>query len=312
MANKLTFEKFLELARNRATPPAVLRDYIEFDPHSPIPRLRFRSDVLLDQPPATFDLDGEVRQIGRALDRARKRELRRSPAFPGLKRVVAEGDSWFELPWFFEVYAIAEWIERDKRFDMENVADYGHTLENILAEPEHMAAIREVKPHYFMLGAGGNDLQVGLAKESEEDCYIHKYAPNRPVDGYLTGAGEEGLRQIGRRYQELLNQVHSEFPTLPIFCHGYDYPHPRSLNGAGNYIGQHLKRRGIPDRLMGPIVNPVLDKLNDVLAQVTSSVETARYLDCRGKTGPSDWMDDMHPRNPGFKALAMIFENAMN
>ncbi|MEK9141060.1 MAG: hypothetical protein AAB308_08425 [Nitrospirota bacterium] len=309
MAKKLTFEKFLELARSRATPPSELRDYIEFDPHSPLPQLRFRSDVLLDQPPETFNLDDEIRQIGRAIDRER-REQRKSLAFSELKGVVAEGDSWFDLPFFYNVYAIAEWIDWNERFRMENIADYGHTLERILKDHAYMRVIETEHPDFFIFSAGGNDLQIGLAKGK----FIHDYDPNRPANEYLTTEGQEsgaeGLREIGRQYQELLEEIHKAFATLPIICHGYDYP--RSLNGEGQWIGQYLKKQGIPDRLMNPIVDSVLNQLNDVIKKATFSITTARFLDCRGKTGPSDWMDDMHPGNPGFSALATIFENAMN
>jgi hypothetical protein len=304
MANKLTFERFLEFARNPATPPAELREYLEFDPDSPIPRLSFRLNVLLDQPPATFDLDDEIRQIGR-----RRRKQEKSYSLIQKKRIVAEGDSWFDLPWFYEVYAIAERIQADNRFEMENVADYGHTIIEILDQHEYMRAIGDENPDFFMFSAGGNDLQEGLAKGS----YIHDYDVNRPADEYLTAEGKKGLDCIGTNYKLLLNEVCNAFPELPIICHGYDCPPKRVLNSGGMWVGKYLKdKHGIPDDLMVPIVGSVLDKLKFVIVGVTSSVKTARYLDLRGKAGPADWLDDMHPRNPGFILLASKFEEAMS
>ena len=62
---------------------------------------------------------------------------------------------------------------------------------------------------------------------------------------------------------------------------------------------------------MVPIVASVLKKLNVVIAQVTASVKMARHLDLQGKSGPSEWKDDMHPGNPGFSELVAIFERNM-
>ena len=310
MAKQVTFEEFLESVRRRTMLPTELWDYIEFDRHSPIPRLRFRSNVLLDQPPATFDLDNEIRQLELTIN-GERREQRKSSAFRGKKLIVAEGDSWFNLPPYSPYYAIGDRIYENGRFDIENSAYWGHTLEKVLEDKEYMTVIDKERPDFFLLSAGGNDLQIALADKDKK--YIYDHDPKRPTDEYLTPAGTQGLIQIQTQYQKLLDMVSHAFPKLPILCHGYDCPPPEKLPGNGQWLGQHLKKNHkIPDSLMVPIVASVLKKLNIVIAQVTASVKMARHLDLQGKSGPQMWKDDMHPGNPGFLKLTTIFEDNMN
>ena len=303
MAKRLTFDEFRTAIEQRTMPLEKLPDYVDFDPAAPIPKLVFRADALIDQPPPDYDVDAEIYRMLRVIGEARDARLE-TFSFVGQKRVVAEGDSWFNLPWLVRPPAIADWIERNGRFRIKNIAYWGDTLEGILSRKEYVKVIAKEKPEYFILSAGGNDLQLGLANGR----YIHAYDSTRPVDKYLTPAGEAGLAQIESGYKRLLSEL-SQFPTLKVICYGYDYPRP--LVNGGTYIGQYLRQKGIPDNLMGPIMASLIDRLNEVIQRVTRSANV-HYLDCRRITEAYTWYDDMHPDKDGFFALAVRFEEEMN
>jgi len=108
-----------------------LAGYVQFDPDSAIPKLSFRSDALIDQPPPAYDVDGEIYRMLRELKEKQAVQIE-SFSFVGKKSVVAEGDSWFNLPEILRPPAIADWISRNGRFRMNNIAYWGHTLEMIL------------------------------------------------------------------------------------------------------------------------------------------------------------------------------------
>lgn len=304
MAKRLTFETFRTAIDQRTMPLEKLPEYVQFDPNSPVPKLAFRADALIDEPPPHYDVDAEIYRMLRVVDEERDSRLE-SFSFVGQKRVVAEGDSWFNLPEGFRPPAIADWIQRNGRFRMKNIAHWGHTLERILRDKEYLSVIAEHEPEFFMFSAGGNDLQLGLAAGT----YIHAYDPARPADEYLTEAGEAALAQIERGYQGVFSELSGQFPSLEVLCYGYDYPRP--LVNGGKYIGQYLRRQGIPDHLMEPIMVSVINKLNDVIQRSTQSTNV-RYLNCRRITEQYTWYDDMHPDRDGFLALAVRFEEEMS
>jgi hypothetical protein len=135
MAKRLYFEEFRDAIESRRMPPEKLADYVRFDPNSAIPKLTFRSDALLDHPTVGYNLDASVCGWSRAIreERTNKQTLF---AFTGKKSIVAEGDSWFNLPPFEYKWpiAIAEWIDRNGRFIVHNIACWGHTMERMMLD----------------------------------------------------------------------------------------------------------------------------------------------------------------------------------
>jgi hypothetical protein len=303
MAARVTLEEFDRLLREQLIPPETIGDFVEFDEDSAVPRLVFRPDAIIGDIPPDYDVDEKVYQYEREL-RKRDLERRRALRAPGGIRVVAEGDSWFNLPKFIRPRAIADQLEKDRRFEANNIARWGHTLDTILRQREHLREIDE-QTQFLILSAGGNDLQNAL----EDGTAIHEYQPTRPLDQYLTPAGTQLMRRIHDGYLTLLNEVTSSFPALRVLTYGYDYPRP--LVRRGKYIGKYLRRKGIPpDRLQG-VIDPVIDVLNQQIAAATGQVEAARYLNCRTKTQLFTWFDDMHPREDGFAALMDEFAGVM-
>lgn len=305
MAKKISFSDFKNAVDNRTIPLESLDDYVVFDDESPIPKLRFRQDALIDDAPVEYDVDDEIYRLLRYLDDEKDHEADIF-SFASKKRVVAEGDSWYNLPEFFRPPAIADWIKANERFKVKNIARWGHTLKEIIAQNEYLTAIEEYNADFFMICGGGNDLQEGLANRR----YIHPYDKSLDINDYFTDEGLRGLIEIESGLKCIMSSVYDKYPSLPIFIHGYDFPRP--LVGSGKYIGKYLRRMGFPDNMMQPIVKMVLNKFNQHVEQAADACKTAIYINCRDMTEEFTWYDDMHPGKEGFLALSFLFEEKMN
>ena len=306
MSKRAKFQVF-EKALNGGARPDSLADYVELDAASPIPRLKFRNDALLNAPPEDYDVDHAFFDQLRMIREAQYRGAASFAGERGIKLIVAEGDSWFSMPMTMRPNTIADAIMWDPRFLVKNIAYWGHTLSTILRQKQYMTTLRNLRPDFFILSAGGNDLQQGLAAERS---YVHRYDPTRDNEAYLTSEGQAGVDRMGKEYDAILREVTGEFSDLRILCHGYDYPRP--LVGDGAYIGQHMRKLGIPDNQMEAIINPIVRLLNTTIETVASKYPKVKYLNLLGAAANSRWLDDMHPDREGFRALARIFMRAMS
>lgn len=306
MSKRLTFEQFRNAVELHSLSAEELAGYVEFDPESAVPRLVFKADALLDDADQNYNVDRAIYLFFQRPRKARKNKD------TGKVSVVAEGDSWFNLPQIvflgpFQAFplAIAERIERNDRFDMRNIARWGHTIDEIRNEKEYLKVLELDRPKYFMLSGGGNDLQIGLKNLK----FMHKYDPNRSHNDYLTEAGLAGIDQIGRAYREILCEVTTQFPAISVFCHGYDYPRP--LKAQGRYIGRHLRKLEIPNDKMDGVLKPIVDLLNKTIMAETSKFKKVQFIDLRNSTKEYTWVDDMHPGWDAYRILAKKFENQM-
>ena len=342
MAKRLTFKDFKELLEKSASPISNLGDYVEFEPESPIPKLIFKSDTLLDDPDPEYNVDHAIYDYLRKI-RDEKLAQTQETLSDSPKTVVAIGDSWFKLPYLLRCCApaIVDCLDQKEEFqivsdDVEFGTIWGKTLTDILNEKKYMISLLEDNtPNFFLLSAGGNDLVEGLAKKG----YVYRYNSKRAYDDYLTEKGKEGIADIETGYKDILDEVTKEFPNLKVLCHGYDYPKPRPVideieNGPGDnisdeaedgsedevkcdeeFIGNHLHDLGIPYDEMDAILRPILNKLNDAIKAAVKQYEpSVKFIDLRGVASKPEikWYDDMHPGEEGFKALAAKFEQAMS
>lgn len=304
MALKVSFSDFQRSLSSLSMRPESLAQYVEWDDDSIDQKLVFRSDVFLDEVPDTFDLNEAVYRYLRELDDRKDVEFE-ALAFKSKPRVVAEGDSWFNLPFFFRPFAIADWMKENKRLRVKNIARWGHTLSQILEQDEYIQAIEAYKPQYFMIGGGGNDIKNSLAKGE----LFYAYSSDRDVNDYLTPQGVELINYVGDGIEKIISKVNSNYPELPIFTHGYDYPRP--WVGRGKYIGRYLRDLKIPNEMWDELMHVKIDLLNSRIEAAASKIANVTYIDCRNLTEPHNWYDDLHPSASGFHALSLRFESEM-
>ena len=304
MANRITFEEFQARLEAHELTQEMYGEYLEFDPNSAIPKIRFKPDSLLDSPPQDYDIDDAIYRAQRELAE-REEEIEEGIFDDDRPRVVAEGDSWFNLPPIIRPNAIADRMKKNGNYKVKNIAKWGHTIKDILDEQEYIAAIGKKETAFFLISAGGNDMQDNLAAGG----MIYDYDENRALNDYLTDDGVAVLNGIADDYKTLISDVLNQYPDMKIVCHAYDYPRP--LLEGGKYIGKYLHAKGIADDKKQQVIDPIVDKLNTLISQVTGQYPNVHYLDMRTVTEPYTWYDDMHPKTEGFKKLTELFEIKM-
>src|SRR5258705_8733187 len=132
MPTRLTFAEFDAKLKSGTLSPVEYTTYLEIDPSVHVVHIRFKPGGLADAPPPGYDVDREVYYAERA---KHAREFARLP-LAELKRVLAEGDSWFNLPPFIRPKAIADRLQSNKLVVVRNIAHWGDTLVQILSRKE--------------------------------------------------------------------------------------------------------------------------------------------------------------------------------
>ncbi|AUD03665.1 caspase family protein [Spirosoma pollinicola] len=226
--------------------------------------------------------------------------------YPDRIRIVAEGDSWFQYP--FLLRDVIDYLSGV--YSVFSVAAAGATLEDYLKNSEFLEAIAQVKPDFFLLSGGGNDL-LGT--------YFTSFIRSEPIVGmdgpkrYLTDAFWTSLTGVKDRYTRILRLVEQGYPTVQVVVHGYDYVIPAGQDnrpGKMIWMGDVLTKNSITDSdERDAIVWFIVDTFNEQLRQLAETYSNVTYLDLRGtvrKTAqPADyWYDEIHPNDKGFLSVS--------
>jgi len=165
------------------------------------------------------------------------------------KIIYAEGDSWFQFPVF--IRDIIDWLTRKEGYIVYSDAYGGDWITNIIYESQYVSALSLLRPGYFLISGGGNDLvgnnrlAIMVKKEKEPSVYFQKYPPDKPVDdpelskeqkemimlaqGYITKEFYAFLLVIKAQYLLLFKQLYALRSTqknIITITQGYDYAIP--------------------------------------------------------------------------------------
>ncbi len=284
----------------------------------------------------TAALEQGREQAEAVLRRRRERSARRAltrGASAGL--LVAEGDSWFDYP-FFDVL---EELEEGFNYSIESVAHKGDTVEEMAYDPNQLDKLARTleklaaagrAPKAILLSGGGND----IAGDEFSVLLNHRRSTLPPLsEQVVAGLVDERLRAavvtlasaVTRLCQASLGR------TLPILIHGYDYPVPdgRGYLGGfwvlpGPWLAPGFRKKGYPDDDLGlrcEVMVTLIDRFNALLGQIAGGpgLEHVRHVDLRGNLsqelrsrGYRDWWnDELHPTEQGFAKIAGRFDRVL-
>ncbi len=244
--------------------------------------------------------------------------------------LVAEGDSWFDYPF----YDVLQKLDDDHGWDIEHVAHRGDSVESMAYDggqlDDFVRAIERVirrgqSPHAILVSGGGND----VAGDAFAMLLNHR---SSPMFG-LNAAVVDGVLETRVRvaYTTVLAAVTATCDTLlrtrvPILLHGYDYPVPdgRGVLGGwgwlpGPWLEPGFREKGYDDlaERIG-IARDLIDRFYAMLAAVvaTPAFGHVQLIDLRNTLSTDlangryrDWWgNELHPTRQGFERVADRFD----
>jgi lysophospholipase L1-like esterase len=226
-------------------------------------------------------------------------------------RIVVEGDSWFRLPFWYPK-DVVDYLNED--FDINPLAMWGDTLENIFAQKQYLQVLGAGLRHHLLLSGGGNDVLGSINK------YVDKRKAGdtnaKTASKYVRPQFETVIKKLIGYYRGIVVEVRSRInEPVTIYLHGYACAIPRQ---GGKYLGGPLKKLGFdPDEHAGmcaEIVRHMINRFNEELAKLASSQARVVYVDLRPAfTSKNDWHDDeIHPSSKGARKAATVLRNSIN
>jgi lysophospholipase L1-like esterase len=244
--------------------------------------------------------------------------------------LVAEGDSWFDYPF----YDILQKLDDDFGWDIENVAHRGDSVESMAYDggqlDDFVRAIERVvrrgdAPHAILMSGGGND----VAGDGFAMLLNHR---SSPVYGF-NPAVLDGVIQTRIRvaYTTVLSAVTAACQNLlgapvPILLHGYDYPVPdgRGFLGGwgplpGPWFEPGFREKGYDDLAERvAIARDLIDRFYVMLGAVVAlpafahvqlvDLRNALSTDLVNDRYKAWWGNELHPTQQGFHKVAGLFD----
>ena len=264
--------------------------------------------------------------------RRRRSALAAAARKPKLGLLIAEGDSWFDYP-FYDVLEVLE----NQGYEIESVAHMGDNLEDMAHDPGQVERLTKVfekvreqgkKPRAILLSGGGNDIAGDEFKMLINHANSGLPALNATVaDGIIRERLHTAMASLVGVVTRLSESHFGE--KVRVVLHGYDYPIPDGrgwLGGAwilpGPWLEPGFRRKGhVAEKAQDKasvleanarIVRDLIDRYNVMLSALVRDLAAAglshvRYVDLRGTLSaalPSgykaDWGNELHPTKPGF------------
>lgn len=294
MSNKITLTQLKTRIRDIDTPDEEIAAYLLSASDAFAPQVRINPELVDDE---GAKADVTMRFFNAMSKRRRQKRYfqKIERGWDGL-RIVSQGDSWFQYP-----FLMSDVI--DQLFDdyaIYSLGADGDLVQDMLDQDEILQAVRQQNPHVFLISGGGDDLfGNGMLKTA-----LHPFKAGKPAKDYPNATFGNRLRDVICIYRSIFERLLSEFPSLKILCHGYDYFRPSN----GPWLGKPMAALGIEDKtLQAQIVAEMIDRFNtalvDLAGEFPGSVVRVSCLDCvRG-----NWHDELHPNNAGYAYVADNF-----
>jgi lysophospholipase L1-like esterase len=226
-------------------------------------------------------------------------------------KVLAEGDSWFNLPDLLYPNDAMDVLNRTH--NVVSVAKWGDTVENMLAQKQYVQKLRAGTFRHFLFSGGGNDVLGSIG------TYVKTRKPGDtdPVNApaYVKPSFATKVRGIISGYETLANDVRKTTGNRTVlYIHGYANALPKK---NGPYLGKRLEALGFDPTAVGPlskaIVANMVGQFNTALKNFAASRAGIVYIDMRPRMTASDWhTDEIHPKASGAAKIAASFAAAIN
>ncbi|QMU27591.1 hypothetical protein [Adhaeribacter radiodurans] len=272
----------------------------------------------------------------------------RNPKYTKHKVIVAEGDSWFQFPFFIK--DILDWLSKEPNYAIYSLAYGGDWFTNILYDEKYIEELSIHRPEVFLISGGGNDLLSfnRLAIMVKAKC-TGPLRPAHEIEKMLAGENEQDKADILTGYQYLTKDFYSfiwtikaqyyqlfqrlrdsgKFNDMKIITQGYDYAIPtyktrwkkwyalqpilNLMIGSGKWLKRPLMIKGITDEVTSQkIIKAIIFEVNYMFADVARSFKNVYHIDCRGTASNfNDWFDELHLHSEKFKQVAEAYKHCI-
>ncbi len=258
------------------------------------------------------------------------------------KVLVAEGDSWFNLP-FGKTDVIDE---LRKWYDIRNFANHGHTIRSMANEEKQLQEFRDAvcqllikknPPCAILISGGGNDIPDNLCEMLEDNPGQNQVQMNK-------NKVKQVISELRANYVALLSKIDlwsnicNAESKIPVLIHGYAYsvPDGTEFDLFGDLLNMINVKRG-------PWLKPKFDKknycdleqntetmtklidlFNNMLIGLADAKSLFHHIDvqhvdlrrCLSNNVENDkyredWSDELHPSEKGFECIAKKFHRVI-
>jgi len=243
-----------------------------------------------------------------------------APAAP-CRRLLAEGDSWFDYPWILGTRGgVIDHLERLTGHKILNLAHRGDEVRQMMGLQQRRrleATLGDPSLGFdaLLFSGGGNDLvgdQLCLWLRERADGM----APAGAIDRQRLGSA---LKIVEAGYRDLIAIRDRRAPGCCVVTHGYDFPQPseKGACGQGPWLKPSLDYRGWRGRdEQFEIAKLLLLGFDELLAGLELEQRRAGrpfvYIRTQGLLDrDADWQNEIHPNGRGFRKIARAFAGAL-
>jgi lysophospholipase L1-like esterase len=246
-------------------------------------------------------------------------------------QLIAEGDSWFDYPWF----DVLGFLEDLHHYDVRAVAHRGDTVEAMAYSGGQLADFsRELEklirqgriPRAILLSGGGND----VAGTEFQMLLNHKLSPKPGLnEQVVSGIIDERVRFAYVTIISAVTRICNERTggPIPILVHGYDYPVPDGRGYLGGFSvlpgpwlepGFRMKEYTSLDERK-TCTRELITHFNKMLESLptTPGYSHVKYVNLLGTLSDDDatyqewWDNELHPTRRGFIAVTEKIANVL-
>ncbi len=235
------------------------------------------------------------------------------------RRIVAEGDSWFD---YLPGTDLIDCLRRHHGYSIKNYADAGDTLENMVygtkfnkgsfqpARPTIFKVLRKIerlKPKVFLFSGGGNDIAG-----DEFGSYLNHADTGLPPlrNEYIAYMINHVFKKC---CEDLIAKIANVSSKTHIIMHGYGHTVPtgKAVSFIGfRFAGPWLRPALTAKRILEPAaqastIEMMINAYNEMLKSLDEAYPNFHHVDLRSIiVADKDWVNELHLKNSAYARAA--------